>query len=93
MYGAGSLKVSSATGTKQILIHFLSKAKVTCYSHYSILDICGALCDLLPFAQFKKNEKPSSKIVTFSKIEAFNFNKSNTPQWVFFMFFKLCKRY
>ena len=22
-----------------------------------------------------------------------NFTKSNTPPWVFFMFFKLCKRY
>ena len=93
MYGAGIVKVSSATGTKQILIHFLSKTKVTCYSHYSILDICGALCDLVPFAQFKKHEKLSSKIVTFSKIEACNFNKSNTPHWVFCIFFKLCKRY
>ena len=93
MYGAGIVKVSSATGTKKILIHFLSKTKVTCYPHYSILDICGALWDLVPFAQFKKHEKLSSKIVTFSKIEACNFNKSNTPQWVFFIFFKLCKRY
>ena len=63
MYGAGSVKIGCGAGTKQILIHFLSKVKVTCYSHYSVLDICGASCDLVPFAQFKKHGKLSRKIV------------------------------
>ena len=49
MYGAGSVKISSGAGTKQILIYFLSKVKVTCFSHYSILDIVvrfGTICTI-----------------------------------------------
>ena len=47
--------------------------------------MCGALRDLLAFAQFKKHEKHPWRSVTFTK--------SNTPPWVFFMFFKLYKWY
>ena len=48
-----------------------------------------ALRDLVPFAQFQKREKHTWGSVTFSR----NFTKSNTPQWVFFTFSKLCKWY
>ena len=40
---------------------------------------CDVLRDLVPFVQFKKRE-------------ACNFTKSNTSLWMFFTFFKLCKR-
>ena len=50
--------------------------------------IWGALCDLVPCAQFKKREKDPWRSITFSKVA-----KSNTPPWVFFMFFKLYKWY
>ena len=36
---------------------------------------------------FKKREKHPWRSVTFSKVEACNFTKSNTPPWVFFTFF------
>ena len=52
--------------------------------------ICGALCDLVPFVQFKKREKHPWRSVNFS---ACNFTKINTPPWEFFMFFKLHKWY
>ena len=32
------------------------------------MDICGALCDLVPFVQFKKREKYPCKSVNFSKV-------------------------
>ena len=47
------------------------------------MDICYALRDLVPFAQFQKREKHSWSSVTFSKV------KSKTPPWVFFTFFKI----
>ena len=47
---------------------------------------CDVLRDVVPFVQFKKREKHPWGSVTFS-------TKSNTPPWVFFMFFKLCKGY
>ena len=49
-----------------------------------------ALGDLGPFLQFKKREKHSWKMVTFSKVEGFSlqFTKSNTPPVVFFTIFK-----
>ena len=50
--------------------------------------ICDVLPDLVPFVQFKKHKKHSSKSVTFSKVAT-----SNTPPWMFFTFFKLCKWY
>ena len=43
--------------------------------------MCDALCDLVPFAQFKKREKHLWRSVT----------KINTPPWVFFTFLKLYK--
>ena len=43
--------------------------------------------DLVPFVQFKKHEKHPWRSVTF------NFTKSSTPLWVFFMFFELYKWY
>ena len=49
--------------------------------------ICDVLRDLVPFVQFKKREKHPQRNATFSKV------KSNTPPWVFFMFFKLYKWY
>ena len=52
--------------------------------------ICGALHDLVPFAQFKKREKHPWWSVNFSKV---NFAKINTPPWVFFTFFKSYKWY
>ena len=54
-----------------------------------------ALGDLGPFLQFKKREKHSWKMVTFSKVEGFSlqFTKSNTPPVVFFTIFKLYKWY
>ena len=51
---------------------------------------CDVLRDLVSFAQSKKPEKKLWRSVTFSKV-AGNFNKSNTPPWVFFMLFKLYK--
>ena len=46
---------------------------------------CDALHDLVTFVQFKKREKhPWRKV---------NFNKVNTPPWLFFMFFNLYKWY
>ena len=36
------------------------------------LSICGALCDLVPFAQFKKREKHPWRSVNFSKVAGFN---------------------
>ena len=50
--------------------------------------ICGALRDLVPFAQFKKREKHPRRSVNFSKIAGF---KINTHSWVFFTFFNLYK--
>ena len=41
----------------------------------------------------KKREKHPSRSVTLSKVAACNLTKSNTHPWVFFMFFKLYKRY
>ena len=46
-------------------------------------DNCDALCDLVLFVQFKKREKYPWGSVNFSKVD--------TPLWVFFTFFKLCK--
>ena len=48
-----------------------------------------ALRNFVPFTQFKKREKHPWKSVTFIKVE----DKSNTPPWVFFTFFKLYKWY
>ena len=53
--------------------------------------ICDALCDLVPFVQFKKREKHPWRSVNFSKVaglklKACNFTKSDTPPWVFFTF-------
>ena len=53
--------------------------------------IYGALRDLVPFVQFKKSEKNPWRNVNFSKAEACNSAKINTPPWVFFMFFKWYK--
>ena len=36
-----------------------------------ILDICGALRDLVPFVQFKKREKHPWRSVSFSKVAGF----------------------
>ena len=49
-----------------------------------------ALCDLVPFVQFKKREKHRWKVLPYL---ACNFTKSNTLPWVFFTFFKLPEWY
>ena len=54
------------------------------------LHVYGALRDLVPFVQFKKRKKHPWRSVTFTVC---NFNKSNTPPWVFVTFFKLYKWY
>ena len=51
--------------------------------------MCGALHDLVPFVQFKKQEKHPWRIVNFTC----NFTKINIPPWVFFAFFKSYKWY
>ena len=51
--------------------------------------MCDILRNLVPFVQFNKLEKRPWWNVTF----ACHFTKSNTPPWVFFMFFKLKKWY
>ena len=56
-----------------------------------LVTVCDALCDLVPFVQFKKREKHSWRSLTFSKVR--DFTKSNTPAWVFFTFLKLYKWY
>ena len=48
---------------------------------------------LVAFVQFKKREQHQWRSVTFSKVAACNFTKSNNPPWVFFTFFKLCNWY
>ena len=53
------------------------------------INLCDALRNLVPFVQFKKREKHPWRSV----ILACNFTKSNTPPWVFFTFFILCKCY
>ena len=34
-------------------------------------DICGALCDVVPFVQFKKREKHPWRSFNFSKVAGF----------------------
>ena len=62
---------------------------------YWAMEICDALCGLVPFVQFKKREKQPLRSVNFSKVlaSACNFTKINTPPWVFFMFLKLYRSY
>ena len=58
-------------------------------------NIFHVLGDLVTLVQFKKCEKYPWRSVTFSKVAllASTFTKSKTPPWVFFIFFKLYKRY
>ena len=54
------------------------------------------LRDLVPFVQFKKRERQPRRSVSFSvklPSEACNFTESSILPWVFFMFFRLYKRY
>ena len=61
------------------------------YRGYKNYCKCDSFRDSVPFTQFKKREKHLWR----SKLQslACNFTKSNTPPWVFFMFFKLHKCY
>ena len=54
---------------------------------------CGSLRDLVAFVQFKKHENTHGGVLILVKLQAesCNFTKINTPSWVFFTFFKLCK--
>ena len=71
----------------------------TCLINFSanyksiIRPICDALLDLVPFVQFKKGEKHHGGVLILVKLqaEACNFNKINTPPWVFSTFSKLYK--
>ena len=57
--------------------------------------ICDALCDLVPFVQFKymKNSPWSSLLLLKLQAKVCNFPKSNTPPCVFFTVFKLYRWY
>ena len=73
--------------TKEILngkLHFWCclKSKVK-KKQMNVLNICGALRDLVPFVQFEKREKHPCRSVT----------KINTPPWVLSTFLKLYKWY
>ena len=52
----------------------------------NLMFICDALSNLLQFVQFKKREEHPC-----SNANSCNFTKINTPPWVFFTFFKLCR--
>ena len=73
-----------------VLIWCVTLALASFYSN-----ICGVLRDLVPFVQLKnvKNTHRGALILVKLQASACNFNKSNTPPWVFFTFFKLCKWY
>ena len=62
---------------------FSERFEIYCYFYIGhgiyVSSICGALRDLVPFAQFKKREKRPWRSVTFSKVAGFNFTKINTP--------------
>ena len=58
-------------------------------SSFGKIYICGVLCDLVSFLQFKKHEKHPWRSVTF---RAWNFIKSDTLPWVFFTLFKFVQR-
>ena len=57
--------------------------------------IRDALRDLVPFVQFEKRENTHGAALRLAKLQssACNSTKSNTPPWVFFIFFKLYKWY
>ena len=67
------------------LSFFLIFCNVSNNSPVIIGFICDALCDLVPFAQFKKCEKHSWRSDAFTK--------SKTSPWVSLTFFKLYKWY
>ena len=50
--------------------------------------ICGALRNFLPFVQIKKYENKQGRVLFLVKLQvlAFNFNKNNTPLWMFSTF-------
>ena len=52
--------------------------------------VCGALRDIVPFVKFKKPENAYTGVLLLVKLRAraCNFTKSNTPPWVYFMFYK-----
>ena len=56
-------------------------------------NICDALRDLVPFAQFKQRENThgGERLLVKLQAEACNFTRKNIPPWVFFTFFKLYK--
>ena len=55
----------------------------------------AALRDLVSFGQLKNGKNTHGGVLLLLKLQAktCNFAKSNTPSWVFFTFFKLCKWY
>ena len=58
---------------------FLSMTEIT-YNFHSAETICDALCDVIPFAQFKKRENiiGGRSLLVKSQALACNFTKSNT---------------
>ena len=79
---------------KLIISYQLIYIYIYIYTHIYIYQL-----DLVPFVQFKKREKHPRRSDTFRKIavanlpKSCNFTDSITSPWVFFTFFKLCKRY
>ena len=66
------------------------------YGAFDLMDsICDVLRDLVPFEQFKNVKNTHGEVLLSVKLQAktCNFTKSNTPPWVFFMFFRLYKWY
>ena len=80
----GSMISDFATTTNKTIFSDILFTRKICF--YFRFTICGALRDLVPFAQFKKREKHPWSSVTFS-------TKSSTPPWMFFTLLKLCKWY
>ena len=57
-------------------------------------NIYGALHDLVPFVQFKKNVKNTHReVLLLITLQVLAFSIGNNPPWVFFMFFKSYKWY
>ena len=69
---------------------YKNKSK-TSKDNYRPISICGALRDLVPFAQLKRHENTNGEMLILVKLqaEACKFTKINTSPWAFFMIFKL----
>ena len=73
IYFVSSIAVNSGELTERFLNGFVFE--MFCLSHVELrlridvfMNICDVLCDLVPFAQFKKREKHPWRSVTLSKV-------------------------